>query len=533
MSPDARLPDTAADPDAPPPVLLAYQQRWVADRAALKIAEKSRRTGLTWAEAADNVLTAAAARSAGGQNVYYIAYNQDMTIEYVQACAMWARAFDYAAGEIESGIWPDEADRDRNIKTFTIRFPSGHRIVALTSRPSNLRGRQGVVVIDEAAFHDQLDELLKAALALLIWGGSVHVISTHNGDDNAFAELIHEVRAGKRGAATVHRIEFQAAVADGLYRRVCQRLGTDWSAAAEADWMAGVYAFYGEAAAEELDVIPASGSGAYLSTVLIEARQVPAPVLRWSCKVAFAALPDATRWRECAEWIDGQLRPALAGLDTQLPHHFGQDFGRDHDLSVIAPVCVTQSLHRQIPFLVELRGVPFRQQEQILFHLVDRLPNFSSAAMDARGNGQALAEYAWQRYGAHRVERVMLSESWYRDHMPALKTAFEDATIALPRDLDVRNDLRALRLVRGVARIPEGYKGSGSDGQPRHADAAIAIALAHYASRKPALPIGGDATGELRSGLAAFGSGLAGPAAPCTDTGYGTVAGLNDFAGWD
>src|SRR5690606_39125947 len=55
-------------------VLLAYQRRWVADDSALKVAEKSRRIGLTWAEASDNVLTAAASRQAGGQNVYYIGY---------------------------------------------------------------------------------------------------------------------------------------------------------------------------------------------------------------------------------------------------------------------------------------------------------------------------------------------------------------------------------------------------------------------------------------------------------------------------
>ncbi|MCS5517039.1 hypothetical protein NWF32_25325 [Pseudomonas qingdaonensis] len=128
------------------------------------------------------MLVAAAAKSARGQTVYYLGYNQDMTVEYIQACAMWARAFDYAAGEIEEGIWPDE-DQEKHIKTYTIVFPSGHRIVALTSRPSNLRGRQGVVVIDEAAFHSDLAELLKAALALLIWGGEVHVISTHDGTE--------------------------------------------------------------------------------------------------------------------------------------------------------------------------------------------------------------------------------------------------------------------------------------------------------------------------------------------------------------
>ena len=162
------LPDTSAL-DAPP-ALLPYQQRWVADTSPLKVIEKSRRTGITWAEASDNVLTAASSAPAGGMNVYYIAYNQDMTVEYIQACAMWARAFNYAASEIEEGFW-EEDDDDKHIRTYTIKFPdSGFRIVALSSRPSNLRGRQGIIVIDEAAFHEQLDELLKAALAMLIWG---------------------------------------------------------------------------------------------------------------------------------------------------------------------------------------------------------------------------------------------------------------------------------------------------------------------------------------------------------------------------
>ena len=162
-----------------PAVLLPYQQRWIEDDSPLKVIEKSRRTGLTWGEAADDVLTAAADRTAGGQNVYYIAYNQDMTVEYIQACAMWARAFNRAATEIEEGLWSEDED-DKHIKTFTIRFPeSGFRIVALTSRPSNLRGRQGVIVIDEAAFHEQLYELLKAALAMLIWGGAEN---WHEGD---------------------------------------------------------------------------------------------------------------------------------------------------------------------------------------------------------------------------------------------------------------------------------------------------------------------------------------------------------------
>ncbi|WP_221621178.1 hypothetical protein [Halomonas sp. YLB-10] len=69
---------TAIENDADlsvPAVLLDYQQRWIGVRAPLKVGEKSRRIGLTWAETADNVLIAASARSAGGQTVYYLGYN--------------------------------------------------------------------------------------------------------------------------------------------------------------------------------------------------------------------------------------------------------------------------------------------------------------------------------------------------------------------------------------------------------------------------------------------------------------------------
>lgn len=102
------LPDTS-QMDVPV-ALMPYQQRWVADTSPLKVIEKSRRTGITWAEASDNVLTAASSSVAGGMNVYYIAYNQDMTVEYIQACAMWARAFNYAGSEIEEGFWQEDED---------------------------------------------------------------------------------------------------------------------------------------------------------------------------------------------------------------------------------------------------------------------------------------------------------------------------------------------------------------------------------------------------------------------------------------
>jgi len=481
---DSELPASLASEvnDAVAAVLLKYQQDWIADDSDLKVAEKSRRIGLTWAEASDNVLTASKSRQAGGMNVYYIGYNMDMAIEYIEACAMWARVFNEAVDGIDEGEEVfKEGNEDRAIKTYTIRFASGFRIVALSSRPANLRGKQGVVVIDEAAFHGALDELLKAALALLIWGGKVRVISTHDGDQNPFNELINEIRAGKR-KGSVHRITFRQAIEQGLFGRVCIRKGVEWDEQAQAKWVADVYAFYGDASEEELDVIPSQGSGAWLTSALIEARMFAAPVLRYTCPVGFEREPDHVRHSIIQEWLDQEVAPLLEALDPSLASAFGQDFGRSGDLTVMVPAQIEQDLRRRIPFILELRNMPHRQQEQIGKFVISRLPRFHKAAVDARGNGHAVSEFLAQEFGFERVELVMLTEGWYREQMPPMKAAFEDDTIALPRDKDVLTDLRAIKVIKGVARIPD-KKTTGKDGGQRHGDAGIAIALMHYASR--------------------------------------------------
>jgi phage FluMu gp28-like protein len=77
---------TIDDLQRAPAVLLPYQQQWVADTAEVKIVEKSRRIGITWAESSDDVLVAAT-EGRDGEDVLYVGYNQEMTREYIQTCA--------------------------------------------------------------------------------------------------------------------------------------------------------------------------------------------------------------------------------------------------------------------------------------------------------------------------------------------------------------------------------------------------------------------------------------------------------------
>lgn len=482
--------------DRLPAAFLGYQQRWSADKSPVKVMEKSRRVGMSWAEAADCVLEAAGER---GQDCWYIGYTKDMAQEFILDCADWAKHFNSVISGIESyeEIF-EEGEERQSIQAFRIKFDSGFRIVALSSTPRNLRGKQGRIILDEAAFHDDLAGLLKAALAMLMWGGQVHIISTHDGDDNPFNDLIKEIRAGKK-PYSLHRVTFEDAVRDGLYRRVCLRKGADWTLDAEAAWVAEIRKQYGEDAEEELDCVPARGGGVWLSRVLIEARMMDAPVIRYQAPSGMDLWADHQLKAEVLEFCESELAPVLRRLDTRAASFIGEDFARSGDLSVFAPCQLLRSLVRSFPFLVELRNVPFKAQELILFYICDRLPRFSHGMLDARGNGQYLAEVARAKYGEGRITPVMLSETWYRENTAPLKAAFEDGTITLPADADVLNDLAAFRLVKGVPRIPD-KRSTDKAGQRRHGDAGIAILLAHAATRQeayqpyryePVRPLGG------------------------------------------
>jgi phage FluMu gp28-like protein len=491
-------------------ILLPYQGELTeaVSQYALVVTDKSRRVGATWGIGAAAVLISGAQKSAGGMDTLYLGYNLDMAREFIDVCAMWAKAFGQVCSEVGEYLFAEQGEKgaDRGIQAFRITFASGFEIVALSSRPRSLRGRQGFVILDEFAFHDDAAELLKAAMALLIWGGKVLVISTHNGVDNPFNELLTEIRSGKRPGKVV-RVTFDDALEQGLYQRICLVTGREWSPEAEAKWRADIRANYGADADEELDCIPSQGSGVYLTSAQIEAAMHPAPVFRLTCPPGFELQPDAVRFAYVSDWLTEHLDPVLDALPKTLRHSYGMDFARSGDLSVFLPLTEGQDLVRRAPFSLEMRNVPFRQQEQILFHIVDRLPRFHGGKHDARGNGQFLAEYAVQRYGA-RVEAVMLSQAWYLENTPRLKTRIEERTIILPADADVKADLRQIKMIRGIPMVPQDAVTKGADGGQRHGDTAVAAILANAAAEAEAMDYGYRAAPAPRQALdGAAGSG--------------------------
>lgn len=458
-------------------ILLPYQREWVADGSRQKISEKSRRVGISWAEALNSVLRAAPRE--GAVSTYYLSYNRDMTRQFIRDCAQWAERLEAAC----SAVTEEELlDGERAVKAFRIDFASGAEICALPSEAYVLRSKKGRVVFDEAAFCRNFDGVIKAAQALLIWGGQLSVISTHNGEDSPFNALVRSVREGRDTSWSLHRTTFREAVAEGLYKRICLVNGTKWSARAQDEWVARIYDIYRDNAAEELDVIPSSGSARYFPRALLDScarRHIP--VIRWDFPDSFLYKGDFSKNAEITRRFRRDAEPLLQAARGLL--FFGLDFARSGDLSVLW--CLSQGDGETLDarFVLEVRNCPFREQEQaasLFLRAAKSRGALGGMAVDSRGNGQYLAENLSLDFpGA--VEGVMETPAWYAEWFPKLKALMETEGFTVPDDLHIISDFSAVTLRNGSPHIPDARTRDRDGKNTRHGDGAASALLACYA----------------------------------------------------
>ena len=514
-------------------VLMLHQRQWIKQihEFDLNVAEKGRRTGITYATALDDAITAASNKRAGGDNVYYIGDTKEKGLEFIGYCAKMARIMAMAMADgwngIEVFLFEDQQEdgTSKHITSYRIRFASGYQIVALSSNPANIRGLQGIVNIDEAAFHKNVQAVIDACTALLIWGGKIRIISTHNGMKNPFNQLVRDARAGLNAFKVFH-CTFDDAVNNGLYERVCFVKGWTPTPEGKQAWYDKIRKGYGTNSAamkEELDAIPREGSGVAIPGILIEmAMKEVRPILRLALGSDF--VPKGMSYRDSwiADWIRINVNPVLEILDDRFQHSFGSDYARYGDFAVFGPMATLQDLRRLVPFILEMKNVPTRHQQQILWHIIDKLPRFRNGAMDATGNGFTLAEYTADRYGRPRILEVKLNDAWYRENMIPFQQAFEDGMMDIPRDVDILNDLRALELIDGIIKLPNLRVDDTKNAEfKRHGDGAIMLALGHYATREDCSAGLGDMQTTARSQPA--GSGI---------SDFSGISGQRDIAGF-
>ena len=493
---------------------MRYQERWVFDRSPVKVCEKSRRIGITWATAYEAVEVAATDGAHGGSNFWYQTYAEDDAKEFIEDAAKFARACSQVFDVVTEELSEDESqeyfllpDGMRSVKITSIRFKSGFRIVALPHSPRKLRGKGGVYCLDEAAFHEDMNGAMKAAHAFKMWGGRIIIISTHNGVESPFNQLVEEIKRGNLDYSH-HKVTLIDAVAEGLYRRICEVKGDTWSEEAEDKWVADLLAT--EGAEEEFLCIPARSGGQYLPSALVEPCMYgpDGRMLRLTKGDDFLTVPEGAREQEMTDWCERYIRPFVWDMNAKSPSFLGIDFGRSSDLSVMCAGQLSEDLKLHVPFQVELGNIPFEQQKQVFRFIMDETPRMLFAALDATGNGIYLGEYAVSHYGEAKAEAVKITLPWYAENFPPLRARFQEQTIAIPRDLDARQDLGMVEVIDGVPRLPKkriaAQREDRYKGERRHGDTAVALAMLNYAAKRPVLAYKGyEATGK-RSGDFAF-----------------------------
>src|SRR6266404_6312871 len=156
------------------PYFLPYQKRWILDNTPLKIIEKSRQVGISFADAHDSVRKAGVH---GGLDVWVSSRDEAQARLYLEDCKKIARMLQLGAQQKGELFF----DRDSESPAYVLEFPTHRRIYSLSSNPNALAGKRGHVKLDEFALHEDQRLLYRIAKPVTTWGGTLSVISTHRG----------------------------------------------------------------------------------------------------------------------------------------------------------------------------------------------------------------------------------------------------------------------------------------------------------------------------------------------------------------
>lgn len=446
-----------------------YQRDWIRDDSPMKLAEKSRRIGWTYATTFRRVTRA---MKVPGLPCWISTRDLTTAKEFVRDCARWCRLANVVAkgldGENVEIVGPGD------VTAQVIEFPNGSRIHILTSNPDALAGKGGDVVLDEFALHKDQSLLWQVALPTAsVWGYQVEVISTHRGKNTLFAKFCEDAKTQNRMGWKFYSVNIVQACEQGLIERINAETAKRGRPPVTAEEFIATQrarcATDGQWA-QEFMCVPQDDMGSLLTYELLTACEMP--------------------WDEIRKRAE---RPATG------PVYLGMDIGRKHDLSVIwtiedlGPLAITRSVQvlDRAPFYAQLAAL----QATIELHNVRR------ACIDATGIGAMLAEEAQRKFGDWRVEAVQFTAAAKEELAMGLLRACQDKGVRIPDQHDIREDLHKVEKQVTASGAIRYVAASDDDG---HADRFWALALGLSARGKAegpprAMGVGLDAIASGRS----------------------------------
>jgi len=428
-------------------LLLRYQRAWVLDPARIKLMEKSRQIGISWASAYSMVRRKSLA---GARYDGWVSSRDEIQARlFLEDCKHFAGILNTAVRDLGVQLVENE-------KTYVLEFANGCKINSMSSSPDAQAGKRGDRLLDEFALHKDPRKLYAIAYPGITWGGQLEIVSTHRGSHNFFNEIITEIREkGNPKKISLHRVTLEDALEDGFLWRLQQKLSPEderqeMDESAYFDFIRGGCADE-ESFLQEYMCVPADDASAFLSYDQIA-----------SCE--YDRNPA-----NLSDWSD------LSDLSDR-PLYIGVDVGRKHDLTVIWVNSFEGERHL-CRRLICLAGMKFSAQEEVLYRFL-ALPNMRRCCIDATGLGMQLAERAQEKFGSYRVEGVKFSGPVKEDLAYPFRAAFEDLNLRIPFDPKLRADLRAVKKETTAA---GNIRFSADRGENGHSDRFWAGALAIHA----------------------------------------------------
>ena len=131
-------------------ILLPYQAAWVNDSSRLKIAEKSRQIGWTWATAYGlTKRKSLALDSIQAKTDAWISSRDDIQARlFLEDCKSFAKILQIGAQDLG-----EKAIDEKGNTAFVMAMANGLRIHSMSSNPDAQAGKRGDRVLDEFALH--------------------------------------------------------------------------------------------------------------------------------------------------------------------------------------------------------------------------------------------------------------------------------------------------------------------------------------------------------------------------------------------
>lgn len=439
---------------SPLDLLLPYQRRWVDDASRFKIGCMSRQVGKDFSSGGEGIRDICWRELSGDKTSWMIAApSERQSLLSLEKWKDWASAFEVAIEDVDE---VREGGSETLLKSTTITFGNGSKVVAVPGKPDTVRGDSANVLMTEFAFFDNPDATWRAILPSItnpLRGGEkrVRLISTPNGQGNKFHDLWKKAvpyAAGqilKKGQWSGHLVDIYQAVKEGLPVDIEElRTALDdpegWAQEFECTFL--------DAAAVLLP---------YELIALIE-----------SAEATEVISPEF--WRS----------------KSQFPIDLGIDFGRKKDLTCCWAL---ESISQQLRMTREVACLQNMSTPDQLDALAPRIEKARSVSLDYTGPGIGFGDLAVKRWGEWKptedkfgkVELCQFTQPFKQDLFSTLKVECEMRQLRIPVSRVIREDLHSIHRVIS----PNGNVSYRAPMTPDgHADRCTGLALAVRAARR-------------------------------------------------